>query len=721
MISITEKTLQDLQFPTVLETISTICNTDIGKEKALEITPFKDKDSLMRALLQTSEYVSSFQNNNAIPNHGFDAITHEIKFLAIEDSFLEVNSFRKIATISSTVNFLLTFLRKFEDYYPNLNLRANQVELTKDIIIMVDDVVDKYGEIKDNASPDLLNIRRGMNAIRGKVNQSFGTALTHYNSLGYLDDIRESFVQNRRVLAVLAMYRRKVKGSIMGSSKTGSIAYIEPEATLQYSRELSNLEYEEKEEINRILKLLSNQIRPYLNLLIQYQDFLSDIDVIAAKAKYANRINGILPTITEERRLYFREAYHPILYLNNKQKNEITHPQTIELDQENRIIVISGPNAGGKTISLKTVGLLQLMLQSGMLIPVHERSETFLFDRILTDIGDNQSIENHLSTYSYRLKNMNYFLKKCNSKTMFLIDEFGTGSDPELGGALAEIFLEEFYHREAFGIITTHYSNLKILANELPFATNANMLFDEKTLEPMYKLALGQAGSSFTFEVALKNGIPFSLINRAKKKIEVGKVRFDKTIATLQKERSKMEKTSQTLKEEETKAREEGKKLETINVKIKQKLESYQELYDSNQKTIYIGQKIEDISEKYFNNKNKKELLGEFMRIIEIENSKRKKASTKETKALIEKKKEVIQEVTVQVEEIRQEKKEKKLKVVVEKPKPVLKIGDRVRMFDGKAVGTIDSIEKNKATVNYGVFTSKVSLEALEFVEAGKK
>ncbi|MFV8332880.1 endonuclease MutS2 [Flavobacterium sp. GSP14] len=721
MISITEKTLQDLQFPTVLETISTICNTDIGKEKALDITPFKDKDTLMRALLQTSEYVSSFQNNNAIPNHGFDAITHEIKFLAIEDSFLEVNSFRKIATISSTVNFLLTFLRKFEDYYPNLNLRANQVELTKDIIIMVDDVVDKYGEIKDNASPDLLNIRRGMNAIRGKVNQSFGTALTHYNSLGYLDDIRESFVQNRRVLAVLAMYRRKVKGSIMGSSKTGSIAYIEPEATLQYSRELSNLEYEEKEEINRILKLLSNQIRPYLNLLIQYQDFLSDIDVIAAKAKYANRINGILPTITEERRLYFREAYHPILYLNNKQKNEITHPQTIELDQENRIIVISGPNAGGKTISLKTVGLLQLMLQSGMLIPVHERSETFLFDRILTDIGDNQSIENHLSTYSYRLKNMNYFLKKCNSKTMFLIDEFGTGSDPELGGALAEIFLEEFYHREAFGIITTHYSNLKILANELPFATNANMLFDEKTLEPMYKLALGQAGSSFTFEVALKNGIPFSLINRAKKKIEVGKVRFDKTIATLQKERSKMEKTSQTLKEEEIKAREEGKKLETINVKIKQKLESYQELYDSNQKTIYIGQKIEDISEKYFNNKNKKELLGEFMRIIEIENSKRKKATIKESKAIIEKKKEVIQEVTVQVEEIRKEKKEKKLKVVVEKPKPVLKIGDRVRMFDGKAVGTIDSIEKNKATVNYGVFTSKVSLEALEFVEAGKK
>ncbi|EJG02343.1 endonuclease MutS2 [Flavobacterium sp. F52] len=721
MISITEKTLQDLQFPTVLETISDGCNTDIGKEKALQIKPFRDKEELMQALMQTSEYVSSFQNNNAIPNHGFDAITHEIKFLAIEDSFLEVGSFRKIANLSATTNVLLNFLKKFDDYYPNLNARASRVELTKDIITAIDAIVDKYGEIKDNASPTLSGIRQNMNLVRGKVNQSFGVALTQYNSLGYLDDIKESFVQNRRVLAVLAMYRRKVKGSILGSSKTGSIAYIEPEATLKYSRELANLEYEEKEEITRILKNLSNVIRPYLPLLIEYQDFLSDIDVVAGKAKYANRINGILPAITEERRLFFREAYHPILYLTNKQKQEVTHPQTIELKQENRIIVISGPNAGGKTISLKTVGLLQLMLQSGILIPVHERSETFLFDRILTDIGDNQSIENHLSTYSYRLKNMNYFLKKCNRKTMFLIDEFGTGSDPELGGALAEIFLEEFYHREAFGIITTHYANLKILANELPYATNANMMFDEKTLEPMYKLALGQAGSSFTFEVAQKNGIPFGLINRAKKKIEVGKVRFDKTIANLQKERSKLEKTSLNLKEEETRAREESKKMETINTKIQQKLESYQELYDSNQKIIYIGQKIDDIAEKYFNNKNKKELIGEFLKIVEIENSKRKKATPKEVKAKVEKQKEIIAEVQVKVEEIRKEKKEKKIKPVVEKPKPILKVGDRVRMLDGRSVGSIDLIEKNKATVNYGIFTSKVSLDELELVEAIKK
>lgn len=723
MISINEKTLKDLEFTTVLGTVASLCHTDLGIEKANAIQPFKHKEALLEALHQTSEYLSSYTNNNAIPNHYFENLGNDLKLLAIEDSFLEVSAFKKIANLSETSNTLLQFFKKFHDYYPSLNKKATDVFYTKEIVKLIDEVVDKYGVIKDNASQDLALIRSQINVIRGKVNQSFGQALAQYNSQGYLDDIKETIIDNRRVLAVLAMYRKKVKGQILGNSKTGSIAYIEPETTLRYSRELNNLEYEEREEIVKILKRLTAQLRPHTELIIQYEDFLSDIDLVAAKARYANRINALLPEITDEKRIYFREALHPILYLTNKEKNEPTFPQTIELTNENRIIVISGPNAGGKTISLKTIGLLQLMLQCGMLIPVHERSQTFLFDRILTDIGDNQSIENHLSTYSYRLKNMNYFLKKCNSKTLFLIDEFGTGSDPELGGALAETFLEEFYHREAFGIITTHYTNLKILANELPFATNANMLFDEKSLEPMYKLVLGQAGSSFTFEVAQKNGIPYGLINRAKKKIEGEKIRFDKTIANLQKERSKLEKTSLNLKEEEVKAREESKKMEEINKKIQDKLERYQELYDANQRLIYMGQKIDDISEIYFNNKDKKVLIGEFLKMVEIENSKRKKITAKEKKEKETIEKEIVKEVKEKVEVIRQEKKEKKIKAKIEaenKPKIVLKIGDRVRMIDGKAIGTIDVIEKNKATVNYGIFTSKVALDSLEFVERPK-
>ncbi|MEN3324204.1 DNA mismatch repair protein MutS [Mariniflexile soesokkakense] len=721
MIHIHEKTLQDLEFSTVLRQVSEHCITVLGNEKALQITPFSTKESLLNNLQLTNEYLSSFYNDNRIPNHSFDAITKEIKLLRIENTYLEVHSLKKIVSISLSTNEIVTFLKKFEEYYPNLNQFASHIEVTKAIIEKVDAIVDRFGDIKDNASSLLFDLRQNINKVKGQINQSFTTALNMYHGLEYLDDIRESVVDNRRVLAVKAMYRRKVKGSIMGSSKTGSIVYMEPETTLKYSRELNNLEFEENEEVIRILKALTNFIRPFLPILENYQDFLVAIDVVSAKAKYALSMNAILPEISEDKSMCLRDAYHPLLYLNNLEKKAKTFPQTIELKQDSRIIVISGPNAGGKSITLKTVGLLQVMLQSGMLIPVHERSKASLFDRILSDIGDNQSIENHLSTYSYRLKQMNYFLKKCNKNTLFLIDEFGTGSDPELGGALAETFLEEFYHREAFGIITTHYANLKILANELPCMLNANMLFDEKTLEPLYKLVIGQAGSSFTFEVAQKNGIPFGLINRAKKKIERSKVRFDATIAKLQKERSKLEKTGESLKLNEKKKIQEADKLEETNAKIQKKLESYQELYDSNQRLVYLGQKVNDIAEKYFENKQKKELMGELYKIVQIENSKRKKVTVKEKKIIKAKEEKVKNEVEKVVIVIREKKKEAKKKAVqAPKPKVTLKIGDRVRMNDGRAIGSIDKIEKNKAIVNYGIFTTNVNIDELELVEAKK-
>lgn len=721
MINIHKKTLQDLEFATVLEQLSEYCVTSLGNQKASEIEPFQDKETLLNALLLTNEYVSSFYNDNRIPNHGFDAITKELQLLRIENTYLETHSLKKIISISLTANEIVKFLIKFEEYYPNLNRFSKRVEVTTVLIEKIDSVVDRFGDVKDNASTLLQEIRQTINKLKGKINSSFSSALNQYHNLDYLDDIRESVVENKRVLAVKAMYRRKVKGAIMGGSKTGSIVYIEPETTLQYSRELNNLQYEEGEEVVRILKEVTNFLREFLPLITQYQKFLIDIDVISAKAKYARSMDGILPEISENRELFLRDAYHPLLYLSNKEKKEKTFPQTITLNNDKRIIVISGPNAGGKSITLKTVGLLQLMLQSGMLIPVHERSKVTLFDRILTDIGDNQSIENQLSTYSYRLKQMNYFLKKVNKNTLFLIDEFGTGSDPELGGALAETFLEEFYARNAFGIITTHYANLKMLANEKPEMINANMMFDERTLEPLYKLALGQAGSSFTFEVAQKNGIPYSLINRSKKKIERSKVRFDATIAKLQKERARLEKTGESLKKNEQKKQSEADKLEEINTKIQKKLESYQELYDSNQRLIYLGQKVNDISEKFFKDNKKRELMAELFRIVQIENSKRKKVSAKQAKAEKVKEVQIKKEAEQKVEVIRKKKKEAKKKAIpIEKPKPILKIGDRVRMHDGRAIGTIDALEKGKAIVNYGMFTTNVNIDLLELVEAVK-
>lgn len=723
MRPIHSKTLEDLEFPSVIQLVVKRCVTELGKSAALKIAPITVEDELLKLLGQNFEYLSSFTNENRIPNHGFDSISKELILLGVENAHLEIAGFRRLASITQTVGIHKKFFKKFKEYYPLLFESAEQILNLPEVAKEIDAVIDKFGEIRDAASPELRAIRQQINTVRGKINQSFGSALTKYQASEFLDEIRESVVENRRVLAVKAMYRRKVKGTVMGSSKTGSIVYVVPEATLQYSQELSNLEYEETEEIQRILKQLTEFIRPLQTELENHQDFLIHIDLTAAKAKYAQDINGILPELSTTNGLFLKDAYHPLLYLNNKLKDETTWPQTIQLDPENRIIVISGPNAGGKSITLKTIGLLQVMLQSGLLIPVNERSSIRFFDRILTDIGDNQSIENHLSTYSYRLKNMNAFLKKCNANTLFLIDEFGTGSDPELGGALAEAFLEVFYERNSFGVITTHYANLKALANELPHAANANMQFNAKTLEPTYQLVLGEAGSSFTFEVAQKNGIPYSLINKAKKKIERGKVRFDATIAKLQKERNKMAQTGSRLEQEESKAKHETERLEKLNAKIKSKLENYQELYDHNQRMVHLGNKINTAAERYFVDKKKRNLISELLRIVETENSKRKKTTAKQAKVKRVKQREVAQELEKKIKTVRVQKKVERTKaekIKKNKPKPVLKVGDKVRLHDGKAVGSIDLLEKNKAIVNYGIFTTNVSVDQLELVERKK-
>ena len=729
---ITQKTLNDLEFNTVISSISDYCSSNLGRQLVLKITPISAKLTLLDELNLVNEYVASFENENKVPNHHFEEITTQLHLLGINDSFLEAAAFQDIVSISNTSNTLLVFFKKFKEYYPTLFNVTNAIEFTHIISDTTKKIINDFGEVDNNASSQLKSIRKEMNSVRGKIGSSFTSALNRYASAGYLDDIRESVIENQRVLAVQAMHRRKVKGSILGNSKTGSIAYIAPESTLRLNRELQNLIAEEQEEVVRILKQLTNDIRPYIGLLKQYQDLLTRLDFIGAKAKYAQSLGAILPNIAKTKRIFLRDAYHPILLKTNKDQNIETVPQTLELNEKQQIIVISGPNAGGKSITLKTIGLLQVMIQSAILIPVHERSEVYFFDTILTDIGDNQSIENQLSTYSYRLKNMRTFLKKCNANTLFLIDEFGTGSDPELGGALAEIFLEEFYAKQAFGIITTHYANLKVLANELEHVTNANMQFDERTLEPLFKLYVGQAGSSFTFEVAQKNGIPFSLINRAKKKVEGEKIRLDKTISKLQKERNKLQKTSESLERAQTKAKEHSESLSDKEGKIKEKLESFQVLYDSNQKMISTGRKVNELLNKYFQTNNKKQFLADLMKWVTIEKSKYSKKIAPKTKAakkrakVVEKKRQeklevVKKEVLVEVKKVRQRKQAVTKKIEQQKSNYVYKINDRVRIMDSDSVGTIEKIERKKVVINYGLFTTKTTLDKLELVEAAKK
>ena len=746
-ITITNKTTKDLELDLILNQVADYCSNEKSKIALLEAKPFADKDLLLKELDYTNEYLASFLSDNHIPNHEFELIDEEIHLLGIEGSYLKLSAFNNLVSISKTVNLLLDFFKKFADYFPNLHEKSSQIYYTNEIIDACTHFIDESGEIKDNATDNLKSIRRKLKRVRADISVSFNRELAIYHSRGYLDDIRESVLDNKRVLAVQAMYRKKVKGSILGNSKTGSITFIEPEKTLLLSRELQDLIYDEKQEIVKILKMITDAVRPFKNLLIQYQDFLVHLDTLKAKAKYAFSINALLPKINDTKKIYYRDAYHPLLYLQNKKEGKTTIPQTIALNKNSRIIVISGPNAGGKSITLKTIGLLQVMLQTGLLIPVHEASETTLFEQILTDIGDNQSIENHLSTYSFRLKNMRYFLRKCNANTLFLIDEFGTGSDPELGGALAETFLEEFYEKESYGIITTHYANLKILANELDAMENANMAFDKRSLEPLFQLIVGEAGSSFTFEVAQKNGIPYSLINRSKKKIERGKIRFDKTIAKLQDERSKLIKNNRSIKQEELEFIDKQRELEKTNQKLQDKLAQFQELYDYNAQLLNYGKKANDLADKFHKSKNKKQLIQEFMKWVAIVNDRkvaiiktkksikqadletldkpkkatqRQKSQAKATENLRKLKREQLEkEIQEKIKPIRKEK--AKAKKVEEKVKTVanynFQIGDRVRVSNGHAIGTIEKVNKKKVNLNYGTFLAEVKLTDLELVE----
>ena len=746
MKTIQPQTISDLEFDRVLSQLAQRALTQGGKARCLAITPMIDRSAIEIALKEVEEYKASIGSDQGFPGHHFDPLTEVLHQLSIENSVLELNGFKKIKHVCLTTETIKRFLKKFDQFYIVLNDYSDQTPYDDQPVRLIDSILDRLGQVKDDASQELLFLRKSILRVKSSINKSFSQALSRYAQADFLDEIRESVVDNKRVLAVKAMHRKKVKGVVMGQSKTGSIVYIEPQQTLEFAQELSSLLYQEIEEVKRLLKWLTNALRPFIAEIAQYEEFLTQVDVWHAKAHYANAMNAVRPLITQEHTLNLNKAYHPLLFLDHQKQKKKTYPQSISLDSNNRIIVISGPNAGGKSITLKTVGLLQLMTQSGLLIPVDSSSELCLFKRILTDIGDHQSIENHLSTYSYRLKQMNYFLKKCQKDSLFLIDEFGTGSDPELGGALAETFLEEFYAREAFGIITTHYTNLKLLANELPCAVNANMLFDAQSLEPLYQLFVGEAGSSYTFEVAQKNGIPFGLINRAKKKIAGGKVRFDKTIASLQKERSGLRNLSKSLKEQEQTAKVQAEELAQTHQKVQEKLERYQEVFDANQRLVVLGRKVDQLAERYLNKWTKKGLLEALFKLVMQENAKRapktklkavadgsnpldsarKKAGkspqnkvqgeTSSKSSQLNSKAALDRELKQEVAQIRATKKAKKHKEdqVKEQEVVTFNVGDRVRMIDGVAVGTIDKIEKNKVVVNYGTFTTNVKKDYLE-------
>ncbi|UFH31495.1 DNA mismatch repair protein MutS [Chryseobacterium sp. C-71] len=706
--------LNELEFPQLLAEIAPFAYSPKTREKILELRPMKIDEAEI-SLKKTSEYQSSFESSNAIPFDEYEDIESELKLMLIENYRLENVAFIKIKTLTEQIGKLQKFFPTMPDTFPNLMQDASALEFKKEIIDKVDKVFNRFGEVKSEASPILKTLRAEIQVAKKAIQENFNRVLFNYSQSDFLDDIRESIIEDQRVLAVKSAYKKRVPGRVLGLSKTGSITFIQPDSVVKHYFKLREDQEEEKKEIDKILRQLTAELAVFQPQLWRYQMYIFDLDLTRAKAKFGEMVNGVLPKINRHKTLKLRDAFHPLLWLRNKAENKTIFPQTLSLTEHNRIICISGPNAGGKSITLKTVGLLQLMIQSGILVPVHPKSEMFFFEKIMTDIGDNQSIENHLSTYSSRLKKMGGIIRESNPDTLLLIDEFGTGSDPELGGALAESFLEFFYDKKSFAIITTHYTNIKLVIEGLPNAENAAMLFDEETLEPMYKLEVGQAGSSFTFEVAEKNKIPRFIIHSAKKKVEHDIVNLDKTIVKLQQEKFEVEKLKTDLAERKGSVEDKRDNLQKLNEQLQQKLFNFQKLYEDEHRKLQFGNKIEGFIDSYIKGKSRKDVVKDFVKILEQEKFRKIGADKDETKRMQVvkrkitqqlKKEEVIEKISETNDKI--EEKRKTDRAVW------MKIGQRVRITGSTSVGTIETISKNKVTVNYGSFKTVISAEELE-------
>ncbi|WP_407404941.1 endonuclease MutS2 [Chryseobacterium sp.] len=711
---INKEDLKELEFPQLLAEIAPFAYSPKTREKIHQLLPM-GIDEAELALKKTAEYLSSFESSNAIPFDEYEDIDNELKLMLIENYRLENSAFIKIKTLTEQIGRLQKFFPTMPDTFPQLLQEVSVLEFKKEIIDKVDKVFNRFGEVKSEASPILKGLRTEMQHAKKAIQENFNRALFNYGQSDFLDEIRESIIDDQRVLAVKSAYKKRVLGRVLGLSKTGSITYMQPDSVVKHYFKLKECQEEEKKEIDKILRQLTAEIAVFQPQLWRYQKYIFDLDFTRAKGKFAELVNGVLPKINRHKTLKLKDAYHPLLWLKNKKQNKTIFPQTLSLTDHNRIICISGPNAGGKSITLKTVGLLQLMIQSGILVPTHPKSEMFFFDKIMTDIGDNQSIENHLSTYSSRLKKMGGIIKEANAKTLLLIDEFGTGSDPELGGALAESFLEFFYDKKSFAIITTHYTNIKIVIEQLPNAENAAMLFDEKTLEPMYKLEVGQAGSSFTFEVAEKNKIPKFIIESAKKKVEHDIINLDKTIVKLQQEKYEVEKLRTDLTERKESVEGKRDNFQKLNEQLQQKLFNFQKLYEDEHRKLQFGNKIETFIESYIKGKSRKDVVKDFVKILEQEKFRKIGADKDETKRLQVVKRKITQqlkkeEVIEKIEETN-EKLEEKRKV----DRAVwMKVGQRVRITGSTSVGTIDKISRNKVIVNYGTFKTTIDPEELE-------
>lgn len=685
---------EKLEYRKIVEILASFSITPMAAEQLIALSPSNDADYIKHSLRQTSEFIELQNSGFQFPDYNYKDIRIAIEQLQIQDYVLSENLIVDIRIVCHVIKQIVQFLNTHKSIAPHLFQLIENCTYEKSISDAIDVIMNEEGIVHSNASKELERIRKEQIQKTKALDSSFRKLISYYKNQKYTADTVESIRNGRRVAAILAEHKRAVKGIIHDESESGKTVFIEPEETVFLNNELFELERAERREIYRLLKDLCNYLRTYTANIQQYQNIIIASDIVQAKARLANVLHATEPGILKNAAVKLHKAYHPLLRWLNDKTQKSTIPLSASLNAEQQIILISGPNAGGKSVALKTIALIQLMFQSGLHIPADGTSELGIFNDLMADVGDSQSLEDELSTYSSRLKYMRYFIEHATSNTLFFIDEFGTGTDPVLGGAMAEAILHELVQKKAKGVINTHYGNLKMYAEKNKHIVNAAMIFDEAELQPTYKMQIGKPGSSYTFVIAQKNKLPESVVQYAKQLVGKNTVRYEDLLSKIESERKDIRKVGDDLEAQDKRLKELIRKFEIQNREL--------EYQKKKLKYEYFLQK------KQFEEKLEQEIQG-VLKEINLANNEKEKKSKDALKAVQEDKK----QSNALIEKSKQELASKKVQ-------PILKLHDWVRIIDTQEVGQITGLQKNKAEVQFDHFITRISIDMLEYVDVNK-
>lgn len=680
-----------LEFDKIIELIARNCFGDLGVEQAHLIAPEQNLELIEIKLNEVAEFLRGIQHADVLNLSQYEDIRDDLKMLAIEDYVLPEDGFKRISRqLSSMATIYRYFISERTQVYPNLYNIIRSLHFDFAISKEIDKVLDSEGNIRPDASPELGRIRRSIQFKVKELDKVFRHIIQDYRNKGWLTDNLEGYRNGRRVLSVPSEHKRKIRGIIHDESATGRTTFIEPEGVIDINNDIFDLEQEERKEIYRILKNLSAFLRPYATGFKVFQDVLIQFDLIQAKARLSQKLNAQRPIIKDLPSIKIIKGRHPLLLLKNRVLGKSTIPFSLNLGEKNRILVLSGPNAGGKSITMKSLGLLQIMVQSGLLVPTDPLSEFGIFNEFFADIGDQQSIEDDLSTYSSRLINMNTFIRHSGKRSLLLIDEFGSGTDPQFGGSIAEAILKELNEKKVVGVITTHYSNLKIFAYNSEGIINGCMAYDMENLTPTYHFIEGKPGSSYAFEIAQKSGLPEHVIKYAQSRTRKNEKEVDELLVDLQKEKQTVRESLLELKEKQD-----------LLDKLVRGYESMQKDYEFRRKRFKLEQKQQELQDTGNVNKEVERLIKEIKEEKNIEKARELAIKLREERA-----KKML--------EVNQLKEEIYYGSNAEGKSNILNAGDYVRLRSGGAVGLLIAMEKDKATVLMGDLKLLIDIRDLE-------